>query len=78
MSIEQASEPKVNPEKLTRKNADRLIANIILYIVNLKSHRYLPSCLGQETAKGPFGVRVKLPPDRSCLPHTVEASHCPF
>ena len=23
---------------------------------------YLPSCLGQETAKGPFGLRVKLPP----------------
>ena len=21
-----------------------------------------PSCLGQETAKGPFGLRVKLPP----------------
>ena len=23
---------------------------------------YSPSCLGQETAKGPFGLRVKLPP----------------
>ena len=23
---------------------------------------YSPSCLGQETAKGPFGFRVKLPP----------------
>ena len=23
---------------------------------------YLPTCLGQETAKGPFGLRVKLPP----------------
>ena len=22
---------------------------------------YLPSCLGQETAKGPFGLVVKLP-----------------
>ena len=22
---------------------------------------YSPSCLGQETAKGPFGLRVKLP-----------------
>ena len=25
---------------------------------------YLPSCLGQETAKGPFDLRVKLPPAR--------------
>ena len=31
----------------------------------------------QETAKGPFGLGVKLPPAH-CLPHTVEASHCPF
>ena len=23
---------------------------------------YSPSCLGQETAKGPFGLLVKLPP----------------
>ena len=23
---------------------------------------YSPSCLSQETAKGPFGLRVKLPP----------------
>ena len=23
---------------------------------------YSPSCLGQETAKGPYGLRVKLPP----------------
>ena len=23
---------------------------------------YSPSCLGQETEKGPFGLRVKLPP----------------
>ena len=23
---------------------------------------YSPSCLGQETAMGPFGLRVKLPP----------------
>ena len=24
---------------------------------------YSPSCLGQETVKKPFGLRVKLPPD---------------
>ena len=25
-------------------------------------HYYSPGCLGQETAKGPFGLRAKLPP----------------
>ena len=37
---------------------------------------YSPSCLGQETAKGPFGLRVKLPPAPPVYPtrrrlHTV-------
>ena len=27
---------------------------------------YLLSCLGQETANEPFGLRVKLPPDQCC------------
>ena len=31
---------------------------IIVIVITL----YLPSCLGQETAKGPFGLQVKLPP----------------
>ena len=26
---------------------------------------------------GPFGLRVQLPLS-TCLPHTLEASHCPF
>ena len=30
---------------------------------------YLPSCLGQETAKGPFGLRVKLPPAHLSTTH---------
>ena len=34
---------------------------------------YSPSCLGQETAKGPFGFRVKLPPAH--LYHTRRRLH---
>ena len=30
---------------------------------------YSPSCLGQETAKGPFGLRVKLPPAHLSTTH---------
>ena len=30
----------------------------IVIVINI----YSPSCLGQKTAKGPFGLRVKLPP----------------
>ena len=30
---------------------------------------YSPSCLGQETAKGPFGHRVKLPPAHLSTTH---------
>ena len=30
---------------------------------------YLPSCLGQETAKGPFGLQVKLPPPHLSTTH---------
>ena len=38
---------------------------------------YSPSCLSQETAKEPFGLRVKLLPS-TCLTHMMEALHCPF
>ena len=30
---------------------------------------YSPSCLGQETAKGPFDLRVKLPPAHLSTTH---------
>ena len=30
---------------------------------------HLPSCLGQETANGPFGLRVKLPPAHASTTH---------
>ena len=35
----------------------------IMYEVFI-NYIYLPSCFGQETAKGPFDLRVKLPPAR--------------
>ena len=38
----------------------RALLVVILIIIVITS--YSPSCLGQETAKGPFGLRVKLPP----------------
>ena len=31
-------------------------------MVSYYSKLHAPSCLGQETAKGPFGIRVKQPP----------------
>ena len=38
---------------------------IILIVITF----YSPSCLGQETAKGPFGLRVKLPPGHLSTTH---------
>ena len=39
----------------------------------VQKHLYSPSCLGQETAKGPLRSSCQA---ATCLPHTVEASHC--
>ena len=36
--------------------------NYSVIVINCNYIFYSPSCLGQETAKGPFGLRVKLPP----------------
>ena len=41
--------------------ADRLIVIVITF--------YSPSCPGQETADGPFGLRVKLPPAQLFTTH---------
>ena len=38
---------------------------VIVIVITL----YSPSCLGQETAKGPFGLRVKLPPAHLSTTH---------
>ena len=46
----------------------------IMFVILL----YSPSCFGQKTAKGPFGLQVKLPHLVPSLPHTVESYHCPF
>ena len=34
------------------------VALLVLYC----NYIYSPSCFGQKTAKGPFGLRVKVPP----------------
>ena len=36
---------------------------------------YSPNCLCQETVKELFGFSSQA---ATCLPYTVEASHCPF
>ena len=41
----------------------------------LQLHVYSPSCLGQETAKEPFGLPSQA---TTCPPHTPEASHYLF
>ena len=41
----------------------RSTANVTLHFIHHLVYTFhSPSCLGQETAKGPFGVRIKLPP----------------
>ena len=42
-----------------------------LVVIEIVITFYSPSCLGQETAKGPFGLRVKLPP----VYHTRQRLH---
>ena len=39
------------------------------YFVIIVIRFYSPSCLVQETAKGPFGLRVKLPPAHLSTTH---------
>ena len=39
---------------------------------------YSPSCFGQETAKNLSVFELRCHVLSSCLPHTVESSHCPF
>ena len=44
---------------------DEKFWDIIVIVITF----YSPSCLGQETAKGPFGLRVKLPPAHLSTTH---------
>ena len=41
----------------------------ILLVIVIVITFYSPSCLGQETAKGPFGLRVNLPPANLSTTH---------
>ena len=43
--------------------------NLITVVELIVITFYSPSCLGQETAKGPFGLRVKLPPAHLSTTH---------
>ena len=49
------------PEKFSNNSECIVIVILITF--------YSPSCLGQETAKGPFGLRVKLPPTHLSTTH---------
>ena len=42
-----------------------IVIDVIVIVITF----YSPSCLGQETAKGPFGLRVKLPPAHLSTTH---------
>ena len=73
--------PQALCRKKTRKGVLSLLVviinNIVIITVVIVITFYSPSCLGQETAKGLFGLRVKLPPAHLSTTHD-EASHCPF
>ena len=43
--------------KLGKFTNSALVCNIVITV-----HLYLPRCLSQETVKGPFSLRVNLPP----------------
>ena len=46
--------------------ADR---NAVIIVIVIVVTFYLPSCLGKKTAKGSFGLRVKLPPAHLSTTH---------
>ena len=43
----------------------QLLLQLLIIVITF----YSPSCLGQETAKGPFDLRVKLPPAHQSTTH---------
>ena len=51
--------------KYMTENLTTVIESVIVIVITF----YSPSCLGQETAKGPFGFRVKLPPAHLSTTH---------
>ena len=67
-----------NFEVLARFIQKSLVANkTSLIVIITKLHFYPPSCLGQDAAK----IRSSICPPvyhSHLLPHTVEASYCPF
>ena len=47
-------------KKRTKVGEKQILCKSTLIVIVITF--YSPSCLSQETAKGPFGLRVKLPP----------------
>ena len=56
--------------KFHHQNEQQTVSRWMVIVITF----YSPSCLGQETAKGFFGFRVKLLPVTSLL-HTVGTTH---
>ena len=54
----------ITPEAEKKTNLAAYLGRFVIVITF-----YSPSCLGQETAKGPFGLRVKLPPGHLSTTH---------
>ena len=58
-------------------SSDHQLNQLISTELNLTDYQYIcnaitfysPSCLGQETAKGPFDLRVKVPPAHLSTTH---------
>ena len=51
------------------KIADQNVQDAVVIVIVIVITFYSPTCLGQETAKGPFGLLVKLPPAHLSTTH---------
>ena len=51
-----------NVEKILNKTYSNWKLKTVETLLVIVITFYSPNCLGQETAKGPFGLRFKLPP----------------
>ena len=65
-TLEDSGDITHDPKFIAQQFGDHFSTTIVIVIVITF---YSPSCLGQETAKGPFGLRVKLPPAHLSTTH---------
>ena len=54
--------PSIEAAEVSKLGMQNVLLLIFISNTVLKLHLYLPRCLGQETAKRLFGLRVQLPP----------------